>query len=79
MKQERERMGADLPNRGQSHNVGFGATKADLNRGFLNVEQPSMHEDPQPFRRRPAGSTNLDAPGDRQGFVNRSGYNTERT
>ena len=35
----------------QAHNVGFGATEADLNRGHLKVNQPDLYGDSHPQRR----------------------------
>ncbi len=56
----------------QEGNVGFGATLADLERGYLKIEQPPVHDDPHPQR----SPLYRDAP---RGFVNRSPYSDERT
>jgi hypothetical protein len=77
MSQERERMGADLPNRGQSHNTGFGATKADLKRGYIETAQPPVYDDPHPQRRPPA-DTDKEPFREPGGFVSRTGFSTER-
>ena len=55
----------------QEGNVGFGATRADLERGHLKVEQPPIHDHPHPQR-----EALYDAKP--RGFVNRSPYSDER-
>lgn len=38
-------IGDAAANRGQSLNTGYGATKADLNRGYLSVPEPDSSRD----------------------------------
>ncbi len=56
----------------QKGNVGFGATQADLERGYIKVEQPPIYDDPHPQR----VSFFEESP---SGFINRSIYSNERT
>ncbi len=55
----------------QKGNVGFGATLADLERGYLAVEQPPVHDHPHPQRE----AKFTDPP---SGFFARSPYSIER-
>lgn len=56
----------------QALNTGYGATKVDLERGYLKVNQPPLHDISRP-QREPFFS------GPQRGFVNRSPYSDERS
>ncbi len=60
--------GGALPNKGQSLNRGFGASQADLERGYASPPQPETYESPHPQRRYPA----------EEGFVRRPIGSSER-
>ena len=58
-----------MKSHGQGRNKGgYGASQADLERGFVKVDQPEKLEDPKPHRR---GET-------KGGFIHRYGFSVER-
>lgn len=55
----------------QTGNVGFGATKADLERGHIEIEQPPIYDHPHPQRE----AKFTDSP---SGFFSRLPYSVDR-
>ncbi len=62
-------VGEPLKNRGQSLNRGFGASQADMARGYVSTPQPPIYERPHP-QRQPYFTE--------KGFLNRSPVSDER-